>query len=876
MDGELSAEIQAHLDERIEELISNGRSRADASLEARKEFGNVTQTQETSAEVWRWRHLEDLLQDIRFGARMLRKSPAFTAIAILTLALGIGASTTVFSFVNSILLNPLPYPHAEQIVLPWRITPPGVNLGFTEFPWDRAGYLRFAQEMQSYAYTAAMENQTFNLTGAGDPVRLNGITVSAGFFQTMGVMPQIGRTFTPDEDQQGHEHEAVLSDALWREQFGGDPAIVGRSIDLDGLSYTVLGVMPPGFAFPRSEEMPGEFEFPRTPQLWVPIALPPGPPKRGEPSELAVIGRLKPGVSVSQAQAEGDVFTKREEAALPAAKGWFNTRVTPLSTQVVGDTRRPLLLILGAVGVVLLIACSNVASLLLTRSVGRRKEFNVRAALGAGKGRLVRQLFTESLSLALAAGVLGIVFAEAGVRFVRVFGPHDLPRLAEVSPDMRMFLFALGIALLTGILFGLAPAFGAAGQDVAGSLRETGMRSGGSASAPKIRSVLVVCEIALALVLVIAAGLLVRTFYQILRVDTGFTAERVLTFGVSLPGSKYQDLDHIVDFYNNTLAQLQTIPQVKSAGISEAIPLRRAPEGTALRVPGFAANSRKQLPFADYTFISSGYFGALGTPILRGRDFYAGDTGDSMLVAIVNSTMAKRFWPGQDPIGKQVGLPIRPTNMTVVGVVPDFHHKSLREDAEPEIYVPYTQKPWPSMLSFQVAIRTLGDPGAAVTFARHAIHAVDAGVPISDVMTMSEAVDASMSQSRFSMWLLGSFSALALLMAMIGMYGVISYAVAQRTREIAIRMALGAERRSVFAMVLKQGAQLAAFGIAIGVAAALIATRLMERFLFGVRAADPLTFGAVVTLLIAIALLASYIPALRATRVDPMVALRTE
>lgn len=874
--GELSDEIQAHLDERIEELISAGMSRADASFAARREFGNVTRTKETSSEVWRWTHFEDLMQDVRFGARMLRKSPGFTAIAILTLALGIGASTTVFSLVNSILLNPLPYPHAEQIVLPWRITPPGVDLGFAEFPWDRTGYLLFAKETQTFQDTAAMEAQTFNLTGSGDPVRLNGVTVSAGFFPTLGVAPQVGRTFTSDEDQLGHEREAVLSDALWRQQFGADPGIAGRSIDLDGLSYAVIGVMPPGFAFPRSEEMPGNFEFPHTPQLWVPIALPTGPPKRGEPSELAVIGRLKPGVSVAQAQAEMNIFTKRQEALIPAAKGWFNTRVTPLSRQVTGDTRRPLLLILGAVGVVLLIACSNVASLLLTRSLGRRKEFTVRAALGAGKGRLVRQLFTESLLLALAAGVLGIAFAEAGVRFVRVMGPRDLPRLAEVSPDMRMFVFALGVALLTGILFGIAPAFGAAREDVAGTLRETGQRSGGSVAAPRIRSILVVCEMALALVLVIAAGLLVRTFYQILGVDAGFTAERALTFDISLSSVKYSDPDRILTFYDKTLAQLRTIPQVRSAGISEAIPLRRPPEGTALRVPEFVVGPSKQRPFGDYTFISPGYFGALGTPILRGRDFLDSDTGDSTLVAIVNSTMAKRFWPGQDPIGKQVGVPIRPTNMTVVGVVPDFRHKSLRENAEPEIFVPYTQKPWPSMLALQVAVRTTGDPGAAVSYVREAIRAVDPGVPISNVMTMSAAVDDSMSQSRFSMLLLGSFGALALLMASIGMYGVISYAVAQRTREIAIRMALGAERKSVFTMVLAQGARLAALGITIGVAVALIATRLMERFLFGVRPADPLTFGAVITLLVAIALLASYVPARRATRVDPMVALRTE
>lgn len=876
VESELDQEVRAHLEQAAEKYIRAGATPEEALRRARLEFGGLDGIKEECRDARGVSFLETSLQDARYGLRMLRKSFGFTAVAILTLALGIGASTAVFSVVNAVLIKPLPYPHSEQIVVPWGIAPPGLNLGYSEIPWGRIQFLEFSCQTKTFQNFAAFKSDSFNLTGAGEPAMLEGVRTSAEFFPALGVNPSLGRTYTPEEDQPGRGLVVVLGHALWQERFGGDPAILGRVVELNGAAYTVIGVMPAGFEFPRANELPGSIDSPREAQLWVPLALNPGPIIRGEPSELAVIGRLKPGATPQQAQAELDVFAKHMEDVFPRAKGWFNSRVTPLPRQVAGDTRRPLLLLLGAVGIVLLVACSNVASLLLARSLAREKEFSLRSALGAGRVRLIRQLLTESLVLSAAGALAGISVAELGIRFVKAIGPSNIPRLGEVSLDWRVFSFTFFVTLLVGILFGLAPAFAVAHQNLSESLKEGGHRATSSHAGQKIREALLVCEVALALVLVVAAGLLTRTFFRLLSAGGGFNPEHVLTFELSLPNAKYPDQDHIVPLYHQLLLRMQSLPGVDSAGISEVVPLAGAGESTVVRIPGYHSADEKERPYANYTIATPGYFSALGTPILQGKDFSESDTPDSMPVAIINQAMARKFWPGQDPLGKPVGIPIRKFDMTVIGVVADIKHLSLREEPAPEVFVPYTQNPWPSMLVMQAVIRTKADPDSVMAGVREAVHSVDSDLPLARVTTLAAIVDTSLARPRFSMLLLGSFGALSLLLASIGIYGVISYSVAQRTQEIGIRLALGAQRKNVFGMILSQGARLAGLGIAIGLLLALGVARLLASYLFGVQPTDTLTFAAVCALLFAVAFLACYVPARRATRVDPLTALRYE
>jgi putative ABC transport system permease protein len=872
---DLDDELTFHLAEREAANRAAGMNATNAAYAARRQFGNLTAAKERTLGVWSYTWLTTLQQDLRYAARVLRKNPGFALLAVFTLAVGIGASSAVFSLVNSILLKPLPYPNAERIVLPELVSPPGVNLGSEYFPWGQIQFRMVTQDAHPFESLAAFQNDSFNLTGSGEPSYLDGFRASADFFTALGVVPQLGRTFTAEEDQPGHEYEVVLSDHLWREQFGADRGIVGRAVRLNGYAYTVVGVMPAGFMFPRAEEMPSSFNFPREPQLWVPVAIPAEP--RGGPSELALIGRLKPELTITQAQAAMNLVTARAELKNSQWKGWFTTRIVPLERQVTGDTRRPLQLMFAAVGIVLLIACSNVGNLLLTRSLTRQKEFTLRGALGAGRARLIRQLLTESVVLALAAGFAGILIAYAGIYFVKAFGPSNIPRLHEVTLDLRVLAFTLAISVVTGILFGLAPAFGATRHNLIDSLKEGGQRSTGGAISTSLRSVLLVSQVSLALVLVISAGLLTRTFFRMLGADGGFNPERVLTFQLSLPAVKYTTDNRIVTLYREALERLRTIPGVKFAGIGETVPMGGEGESTMIRLPDYPAGTQKELPFANFTIISPGYFSALGTPLLRGRDFLESDTVDSLPVAIVNTAMEKRYWPGASALGKQVGPgSTRFPLLTIVGVVPDVKHISLREETVPEMYVVYTQKPWPSMLNMRLALRTRAEPASITASVRDAIHTLDPDLPLGKIATLTTLVDDSMAQPRFSMLLLSGFGALALLLASIGMYGVISYSVTQRTQEIGIRMALGADRRNVLGLVLGQGARLAAIGIAIGLVAAFSVTRLMAGVLYKVAPTDPLTFTTVSVILAAVAILACYLPARRAIRMDPVTALRHE
>jgi predicted permease len=818
-----------------------------------------------------------LLSDVKYGLRVCRKLLASSLLCILTIALGIGAGVTVFSVVNAILLKPLPYREAEQVVMPLRQAPAGLNIGYKEIPWNWRSFKLFLRESKSFQDLGAFKGDSFNLNGAGDPALLEGMRASVGFFPALGVTPMLGRTFTPEEDRPGHEREVILSHRLWQERFGADRAILGHAVELNGQVYSVIGVMPPGFNFPRAEEMPGGFNFPREAQIWVPLALPEALPQNA-PSDLAIIGRLKSGVTTEQAQREMDIFAGEQEAESPQLKGWFNAQVRPLAQQVADGTRQPLLLMLSAVCIVLLIACANAANLLLARAVSRQGEFTLRAALGAGRGRLVRQLLTETLILVIAGGLVGMLLAQLGIYFVKVFGPPNIPRLQEVGLDLSVTAFALAITLITGILVGLVPAFGAGRVNLVDSLKEGGQRSVSSAGGGRVRKVLVVSQVALAFVLVVAAGLLSRTLFSLLRTDGGFKAEHVLTFEMSLPSTKYADESRVVNLYKSALQAFREVPGVRACGIASTVPLEGATEGSQIRIPDRPASAEQEKrPFANYNVVSPSYFDAIGTPLLRGRDFQETDTAESVPVVVINDAMAKTFWPGEDPLGKQVGLgSTRFPLMTIVGIVADVKHLSLRESPAPEMYVPYTQKPYPSMLLMHVALRSAGDAESLTRGVREALGRLDPDLPMAKVTTLKTIVDNSLAQPRFSMLLLAAFGGVALLLACIGMYGVISYSVAQRTREIGIRLALGAQPRQVLGMMLGQGARLAVVGIAIGLLAALAATRIMTSFLYGVQATDPATFAGMALLFIVVALLACYLPARRATRVDPLTALRYE
>jgi putative ABC transport system permease protein len=820
--------------------------------------------------------MTSILQDLRYALRLLVKERSFALIVTLTLMLGVGASTVVFSVVNAILLKPLPYPSAERIVFPWGLAPRGVDIGFPELPWGRVAFQTFARQTRTFESFGAFLGEWINLTGTGDPIRLGGVRVSAGFFPALGIAPALGRTFTAEDDRPGRDREVVLGHRLWETRFNSDRSVVGRVIDLNGAPYTVVGVMPAGFVFPRSAEMPGMFPFPAETELWIPLALPVGPVVRGEPNELAVIGRLSSGVSARQAQAELDLFARQMEDLNPRAKGWFASRIRSMSDQIVGETRRPLLLLLAAVGVVLLIACSNVANLLLNRSIGRARELAVRAALGAARGRLIRQLVIESLVLSTFGGTAGVLLAAIGIDGAAAFGPANLPRLADVKLDGRVLLFALAASLTTGLIFGLAPAVVVKVDTLARSLNEGNSRSGASARGSRLRSALIVSEVALALVLSVSSGLLIRSFVHLVRADGGFNAERVLTFELTLPSSKYADADRIVRFYEAALQRVRAIPMVRAVGMGAIIPLGGSGESTTLRIPDRRTARDEDRPFSNYTVISPGYFSALGTPLLRGRDFLDTDNADGLPVAIVNRAMADRFWPGQHAIGKAVGVPIAPFNMTVVGIVTNVKHATMREIPGPEIYVPYTQKPWPSMQTMHVAVRVTSETSAATTALRAAVAAVDPDVPLANVVTLSTIVSQAVAQPRFAMYLIGSFGALALLLACVGLYGAVSHAVIARTQEIGIRLALGAAPRQMLGMVLAEGLRLTAVGIAAGVAMALIGVRAIAAFLYGVESTDPLTFAVVGAALTGVSLLACYLPATRATRVDPLVAMRAE
>ena len=823
--------------------------------------------------------METLLQDIRFACRTLLKRPAFTVIAILTLALGIGANTAIFSVVDSVLLAPLPFRDPDRLTMIWASNPElARQVGLPDkLPVSPATFYDW-KTAKSFEKMALVSSDRLSLTGDGDPEQIAAVKVSGELFQALGTPALLGRTLQPEDDDKGKRTTILLSHDFWQHHFGGDRNVIGRILHIDGAPLAVVGVMPAGFAFPRGGEMPHGFGFAAQPDVWVPLAFTPERRQnRGNRGYLA-IGLLKPGVGIPEAQAEMTEISRRVEKAFPDSDGGWHNRVAPLRRELVGDIRPALLILLAAVGLVLLIACVNVASLLLAQAAARQKEIAVRTALGAGRGRMVRQLLTESALLAFTGGAAGLLLAIWGLRAFTLWIPDDVPVSRHLTLDPRVLLFSLGVTLLTGLLAGLAPAFQMTRPDLAESLRDGTRAGSGTSRGNRTRGILVIVETALAVVLVAGAGLLIRSFARVTNIDPGFRPEGVLTLQVPISQVKYPDGAKRWAFLSQALERLRALPGVTVAGTVSNLPLSGEEEIDWLIVEGRPrpANS-SETPLADLRQASSGYFEAMGIRLLRGRTFNGNDRAGVAGVAVVNETLARTYWPGADPIGKRIRFgdldSKKPEWLTVVGVVDDVRSSSLEGTPRPQAYLAAAQNAFSRQY---VVLRTKGDPKNLIAAARSAIWSVDRDQPVAEARAMSKVVSQSVAGRRFNMVLLGAFAVLSLLLAAVGIYGITAYSVAQRTREMGLRMALGAERWTVLALVLREAGFLALAGLAAGLALAFAATRVMASLLFGVGASDPLTFASVAATLALVSLFAAWVPGRRATEVDPMVALRTE
>lgn len=823
--------------------------------------------------------LESVLQDLRFSLRGIARSPAFSAVAVLTLALGIGANSAVFSVVNSVLLRPLPYDEPDRLTLIW------TNFG-RDLPqnWVSGPEFMEIQDLnRSFDEVAVVVPRTSSITGVGEPEQVGTAGASGNFFDLFKVDAALGRTFTAEDDRAAAQPTALLGHGYWQRRFGGDPAVVGRTLNVDGATFTIVGVLPAGF-----EIMHPDAQFPAAVDIWFPImpvarAIFGAEDYSGLPRSahfLRAFGRLSSGASLEQARADLDGVALRMRELSPDYynfEGW-GLSVYSLHGDLVEGVKPALLVLLGAVAFVLLIACVNVANLMLARAAGREREIALRAALGAGRGRLVRQLLTESVTLALLGGLAGFATAFLLVKSLSAVLPADLPRAGSIGVDPGILAFTLVVAAAAGILFGLAPALGAGKQNLVDSLKEGGRGATIGRQGWRLRSGLVIAEMALALVLLVGAGLMLRSFARLLDSDPGYNPDGVLTLAVPLPAAVSGDDERVVAFFDRLLERVETLPGVSAAGAISQLPLSGTYSSGTTRVDRSEALPEDQWAVeADRRSVSPDYFRAMGIQVVRGRAFTPADRGDAPLVAIVDERFAQRFWPNEDPVGRHVSIgrsASGPVWHEVVGVVAHPKHYNLRGEGREQVYFPYRQRAASQMY---LAVRTLaGDPVSLVGTVRREVWALDPNQPVDDVQTMTARVDASLSGDRFNLVLLGGFAALALLMAAVGIYGVISYNVTQRSHEFGVRMALGADRSGVLALVLKQGLRQAVVGVALGAAAALALTRLMANLLFEVEPADPVTFVAVASLLVAVAALACGIPALRAARYQPVEVLREE
>ena len=813
--------------------------------------------------------MDTVIKDIHYAARGFIKRPAFTAIALLTLALGIGANSAIFSVVNSIVLRPLPYQDSSRLMVLWG------NLGSSELSETELSAPEFVdvqQQVQAFESVAAYTTQGFNLSGIGEPERLRGALASASLFATLKVQPALGRTFLQEEDRYEHDRVVVLSHALWQRRFGGDRSILNRTISLDGQPVIIVGVMPASFQFPEKDT-----------ELWRPLALSPDlltENNRGS-HFLNVVARLRTNIGPPQAQAELNTVTARmsvdHKTTYPRG---FGLSVKSLQEDKVGaNLRKALFILLGAVGLVLAVACANVAHLLLANAAGRHREIAVRAALGASRRRMVRQFLTESVLLSAIGGVAGLLIAVWGVRLLVALIPKDTPRIEEIALDYRVVIFTLGISMLTGVLFGLFPALQASKADLNETLKEAGRGGTEGPRRLRLRNALVISEFALALVLLIGAGLLMKSFQRLQVVNPGFEPSRLMTMRLALPDSKYDKLAKSQAFFEQLFQRVEVHPEVESIGAINLLPFGGGGGDRSFSIEGQQVAEGQARPDEQVRFVSVGYFRAMEIPLLKGRDLTNHDVASSTPVIIVNQAMANKFWPGGDALGKRIFFSRREPKMyEIVGIVGNVKHRGLDLEDRPEIYIPALQPLFAdaNIPPMYLVVRTKGEPDSVIALLRNEVAAIDPDQPLSNVLTMEQRISESVAPRRFNMFLLSLFAGLAVLLASVGIYGIMAFSVTQRTHEIGVRIALGARASDVFRMVLRNGFTLAVIGVALGLAIALATTRLLSSLLFGVSATDPWIFVIDALLLIGVALVACYVPARRATKVDPLEALRYE
>jgi putative ABC transport system permease protein len=815
----------------------------------------------------RRRGMQSILQDLRYSIRMFAKSPGFTLVALLALALGIGANTAIFSVVNDVLLRNLPYREPDRLVMVWENNRPRSREMNVISP---ANYLNWQDQNTVFEQMAAFNDRRFNLTDVGDPEEIPGQAVTVSLFPMLGVGPALGRAFSDEDAKPGAPPVVILGHGLWQRRFGGETRIVGDQITLNGNKFTVVGVMPAGFRFYIKEASFGR----RVPEMWIPVGFE-ASDRVHKGRYMAAIARLKPGVSLRQAQAEMSAIGSRLEAQYPEFDTGWGINLVPLPSQMTREIRLALIVLFAAVAFVLLIACANVANLILARASIRAREMSIRAALGANRSRLVRQLLTESLLLAVFGGLIGLLIASWGVDLLVSLAPADLIEMKSVSIDYRMLTFTLLTTVITGLAFGVIPALASSRLDLQDALKEGSRSASGGAGGRRTRKALVVAEIAMTLLLLVGAGLLIRSLARLHSVDPGFDPRNLLTVRLILPGSKYREPQQVTGFYRDLIHRVETLPGVKSVGANAFPPFAGPGSATSFLIEGRPMPAAGESPVADVRIVDANYFETMKIPFHDGRNFTDAETTESRHVVVVNQTLVRQYFPDENPLGKQLTINMKSENVPseIIGVVGDVKHVGLDSEVRPMTYWPHPELPIGSMT---LMVRTSGDPMSLVSALRNEVKAIDKDLPLSDVRTMEQLLAASTARSRFLAVLLAIFAALALTLACVGIYGVMSTTVSQRVREIGIRMALGARQADVVRMVVGQGMVLVGIGIAIGLTGALALTRLMSTLLFGVTATDPMTFASLAALLGVVALVACLVPALRATKVDPLLALRCE